>query len=34
MVPCPRVYHSAALCEEGAALGMMVLFGGRRETRK
>lgn len=33
-MPCPRVYHSAALCEEGKAQGMMVVFGGRRETKK
>ena len=33
-VPCPRVYHSAALCEEGKATGMMVVYGGRREVKK
>lgn len=27
--PCPRVYHSAAVCKDGPALGMMVVFGGR-----
>ena len=27
--PKVRVYHSAALCNEGAANGMMVVFGGR-----
>ena len=27
--PAPRVYHSAALCQTGAANGMMVIFGGR-----
>lgn len=33
-MPCPRVYHSAALCEQGKATGMMVVFGGRRENKK
>jgi protein phosphatase len=28
-VPCPRVYHSAALCSAGSAAGMIVIFGGR-----
>lgn len=28
-VPLPRVYHSADLCREGPAAGMMVVFGGR-----
>ena len=28
-VPCPRVYHSAALCQHGTAMGMIVIFGGR-----
>ena len=28
-VPCVRVYHSAALCMNGSANGMMVVFGGR-----
>ncbi|KAH7649518.1 serine threonine phosphatase alpha [Cryptosporidium bovis] len=28
-VPCPRVYHSAALCTEGPASGMTVIHGGR-----
>jgi protein phosphatase len=27
--PAVRVYHSAALCQTGAATGMMVVFGGR-----
>jgi len=27
--PCVRVYHSAALCSQGSATGMMVTFGGR-----
>ena len=27
--PAVRVYHSAALCEQGSATGMMVIFGGR-----
>lgn len=34
IMPCPRVYHSAAICEEGSAFGMMVVFGGRKETKK
>lgn len=28
-MPCPRVYHSASLCSNGSAKGMMVIFGGR-----
>ena len=28
-IPCPRVYHSAALCTAGSASGMIVIFGGR-----
>jgi len=28
-VPLPRVYHSAEVCREGPAAGMMVVFGGR-----
>ncbi|KAH8584532.1 serine threonine phosphatase alpha [Cryptosporidium sp. chipmunk genotype I] len=28
-IPCPRVYHSAALCMEGPAAGMTVIHGGR-----
>jgi len=28
-VPCVRVYHSAALCMNGSANSMMVVFGGR-----
>lgn len=28
--PSPRVYHSAAICEQGSAQGMMVVYGGRR----
>lgn len=27
--PATRVYHSAALCQNGSAMGMMVIFGGR-----
>uniref|UniRef100_A0A0G4GUT8 Serine/threonine-protein phosphatase n=1 Tax=Chromera velia CCMP2878 TaxID=1169474 RepID=A0A0G4GUT8_9ALVE len=27
--PHPRVYHSAEVCREGPATGMMVVFGGR-----
>eukprot|EP00927_Polykrikos_kofoidii_P077039 TRINITY_DN7402_c0_g1_i7.p1 TRINITY_DN7402_c0_g1~~TRINITY_DN7402_c0_g1_i7.p1 ORF type:complete len:854 (+),score=114.66 TRINITY_DN7402_c0_g1_i7:108-2669(+) len=27
--PLPRVYHSAQVCREGPAAGMMVVFGGR-----
>lgn len=34
IIPCPRVYHSAAICEEGSAYGMMVVFGGRKQTKK
>ena len=28
-IPVVRVYHSAALCQTGAATGMVVVFGGR-----
>jgi hypothetical protein len=28
-IPLVRVYHSAAICNTGAANGMMVVFGGR-----
>lgn len=28
-LPSPRVYHSAAHCQSGAATGMIVIFGGR-----
>jgi len=28
-IPCARVYHSAALCQYGTAMGMIVVFGGR-----
>ena len=28
-IPSPRVYHSAALCSNGSANGMVVVFGGR-----
>lgn len=28
-LPIPRVYHSAAYCQSGAATGMIVIFGGR-----
>ena len=27
--PAPRVYHSADVCQSGAAAGMIVIFGGR-----
>lgn len=27
--PSPRVYHSASMCRNGVANGMMVIFGGR-----
>ncbi|KAH8739173.1 serine/threonine protein phosphatase [Cryptosporidium ryanae] len=33
-VPCPRVYHSAALCAEGPASGMTVVHGGRASDSK
>lgn len=32
--PCPRVYHSADVCREGPASGMMVIFGGRTTENK
>ena len=33
-VPCPRVYHSAALCAAGSAAGMVVVFGGRSSNNE
>lgn len=33
-VPSPRVYHSAAHCQSGAATGMIVIFGGRSGDRQ
>eukprot|EP01017_Pseudomicrothorax_dubius_P042425 TRINITY_DN6922_c0_g2_i1.p1 TRINITY_DN6922_c0_g2~~TRINITY_DN6922_c0_g2_i1.p1 ORF type:complete len:790 (+),score=105.53 TRINITY_DN6922_c0_g2_i1:1108-3477(+) len=27
--PTPRAYHSAALCSQGEAAGMLIIFGGR-----
>eukprot|EP00931_Biecheleriopsis_adriatica_P020781 TRINITY_DN13787_c0_g1_i5.p1 TRINITY_DN13787_c0_g1~~TRINITY_DN13787_c0_g1_i5.p1 ORF type:complete len:835 (-),score=136.92 TRINITY_DN13787_c0_g1_i5:87-2591(-) len=32
--PPPRVYHSADVCREGPAAGMMVVFGGRTSENK
>lgn len=31
--PAVRVYHSAALCQNGSATGMMVCFGGRTQDQ-
>lgn len=33
-IPAPRVYHSAAYCQSGAATGMVVIFGGRSGDRQ
>lgn len=33
-MPMPRNYHSAAMCTEGSAQGMMVVFGGRSNDQK
>ena len=33
-IPSPRVYHSADVCQSGAAAGMIVIFGGRRGETK
>eukprot|EP00440_Ansanella_granifera_P058066 gb/GFBE01062939.1/.p1 GENE.gb/GFBE01062939.1/~~gb/GFBE01062939.1/.p1 ORF type:complete len:847 (+),score=138.18 gb/GFBE01062939.1/:1-2541(+) len=33
-VPLPRVYHSAEVCRDGPAAGMMVVFGGRTAENK
>ena len=33
-IPSPRVYHSAAHCQSGAASGMVVIFGGRSGDRQ
>ncbi|MCQ2818193.1 MAG: metallophosphoesterase [archaeon] len=30
-LPCPRVYHSAEICNFGGASGMLVVFGGRKK---
>ena len=32
VVPSPRVYHSADLCQYGGAAGMTIIFGGRDGT--
>lgn len=32
--PLPRVYHSAEVCRDGPAAGMMVVFGGRTADNK
>eukprot|EP00930_Biecheleria_cincta_P025548 TRINITY_DN18176_c0_g1_i1.p1 TRINITY_DN18176_c0_g1~~TRINITY_DN18176_c0_g1_i1.p1 ORF type:complete len:843 (+),score=113.12 TRINITY_DN18176_c0_g1_i1:147-2675(+) len=32
--PTPRVYHSAEVCRDGPAAGMMVVFGGRTAENK
>ena len=31
-IPAPRVYHSADVCQQGAASGMIVIFGGRKSA--
>ena len=33
-IPSPRVYHSADVCQSGAAAGMIVIFGGRRGEKQ
>lgn len=33
-MPQPRVYHSADMCKEGPATGMIVIFGGRNAENK
>ena len=33
-LPLPRVYRSAAHCQQGAATGMIVIFGGRHGQSK
>ncbi|SBS86397.1 protein phosphatase containing kelch-like domains, putative [Plasmodium ovale] len=33
-IPPPRVYHSADICKEGPATGMIVIFGGRSSENK
>jgi len=30
--PCPRMYHSAAVCKFGSAAGMIITFGGRSDA--
>lgn len=32
--PLPRIYHSAEVCRDGPAAGMMVVFGGRTAENK
>eukprot|EP00438_Fugacium_kawagutii_P026459 Skav202770 [mRNA] locus=scaffold326:277001:285192:+ [translate_table: standard] len=32
--PAPRIYHSAEVCRDGPAAGMMVVFGGRTAENK
>lgn len=31
--PPPRMYHSAGICREGRAKGMIIVFGGRDEEK-
>jgi len=31
-IPCSRMYHAAAVCRNGGASGMMIVYGGRGET--
>ena len=33
-LPKPRIYHSSAVCLNGIAKGMMVIFGGRGKNGK
>lgn len=31
-VPCARMYHASAVCKNGGASGMMIVYGGRSES--
>ena len=34
LVPCPRLYHTCAICPSGNCSGMMIIFGGRDSNEK
>ena len=31
-IPCSRMYHASAVCRQGGASGMMIIYGGRSES--
>ena len=34
IIPCPRLYHTCAICPSGNCSGMMIIFGGRDDNEK